>query len=192
MKIFRNQNFVLIAIATTIFVLAIKAIYVMLFGSLGKTLANAGWNYALILYIFLAAIPILYYLSTINKLRSSLFETISNLLSGALLGFYYSGIAADKDPQIAVIGAISSCILFAIGQRQNYYLFSVINALISSICAYGFAFFTGTLALSLFNVSMTLSGFIWTIFCFTYLFLAINNFMVGKRKIVSVVKEYND
>ena len=104
---------------------------------------------------------------------------ISTLLCGALIGFYYGGIAADKNPLVALISAIALGILFGLWRWLKYHFSLAIVAFTSSIAAYGFAFFSGTQALSLFSVSNNLAGIFWLAFCLIYIAIAIKSFRVG-------------
>ena len=185
MSLFRYRTTGLIFIATITTILAVNAISVMLFSSLGKTAGNSGWNYVLTLYSFLAAIGITYYLAIANLVKSNWFDLISALLSGALLGFYFGGIASDKDPQIATIGAIALSILFGIGFWQKYQFLSVAVGFIATVAAYGFAFFAGTQSLSLFDVSTIFPGIIWGLVCLIYIAITINNLTKGINLIKS-------
>lgn len=154
--------------------MASHAISVMLFASLGKTSTNSGWNYVLALYIFLATIAITDYLTLITSRRSNLFKLISTLLSGALLGFYYGGIAADNNSQIAIIGAVLFSIIFALEYWRKSYFLPIIVTLIAAISAYGFAFVLITQAISLLSVAAIIPGAFWSIFGGIYTILATN------------------
>lgn len=172
MKPFNNRNILVFFFAISTIILVVDAIANLLFSSLGKTATNIGWSYVLTLYIFLAAIGITHYLSTRVKLTSNFFQTITTLLCGALIGFYYGAIAADRNPQVAMISAIALSILFGFGQWLRYRFLLAIVALTSKIAAYGFAFFSGTQALSLLSVSKTLPGIFWLALSLIYIAIA--------------------
>ena len=185
MNLLRYRTTILTFVAAVTTIVAIDAIFSMLFGSLGKTAASSGWNYVLTLYVFLAVIGISYYLSMVSPIQLPRFCLIPTLLSGALLGFYFGGIASDKDPQVAIISAIALSILFGIGFWQKYRFLSVAVASIATIAAYGFAFFAGTQSLSLLSVSIILPGIIWGLVCSIYIVLTINNLAIAIKAIKS-------
>ena len=157
----------------------------MLFASLGKTPTNSGWNYVLTLYSFMAAISLSAYFATLLKQPKNLWQLICSLFSGALLGFYYGGVATDNNPQIATVSAIVLSVVFALGYWQQSDLFSLLITIIASIAAYGLAFFLGTQALSLLSVTAILSGSLWGVFCVVYLILALNLAISAIAQIIS-------
>ena len=146
----------------------------MLFASLGKTPTNSGWNYVLAFYIFLAAIATTAYLAHILKRYSHLLQLFSSLLSGALLGFYYGGVATNNNPQFAAASAVFLSFIFAFAHWRKYSYLSVVVKIIATISAYGFAYFLGTQTIYLLSVNSIISGALWSIFCVTYLFIATN------------------
>ena len=186
---------ILTAIASASILLSSNAISVMVFGSLGKTLDNSGWNYVVALCIVLAITGLTAYLANFKKLKSKLFKSVylfvSTLLGGALLGFYYGGTASNDNPQVAVVSAISLGLIFGIGAWQKSQAISVAAAFISALAAYGFSLYTGTQGIASLNASFNLWGIIWALICVVYIAIALENFLIGVNKIVEYADQRN-
>lgn len=151
-----RQKAIWISTIVLTFIIMGHAISHLVFGSLGQTPADKAWNYVIALVFSLAIAGACSSLSTF--IRSSRCKRIaivlSGVTSGALAGFFYAGVAAGKSPQWAIAGAISGSLLSGIvttaWQRTTS---TVIVTMSGAIAAYGFAFLTGTLSLSLFNLA---------------------------------------
>lgn len=160
----------------------------MVFGSLGKTADNNGWNYVVALCIVLGTTGITAYLANFKQRKSGLFQSaclfFSTLLSGAILGFYYGGSASNNNPQVAIISAISLSLIFGICASQRYQIISVAAAFISALAAYGFSLYAGTQGIASLSASFNLWGIVWAVVSLIYVAIALENFLIGVSKIV--------
>ncbi|MDJ0576616.1 MAG: hypothetical protein QNJ65_15785 [Xenococcaceae cyanobacterium MO_234.B1] len=170
-----------IIVAVLVSILAFDAIANMVLGSLGKTPETSEWNYILILYIFLATIGVIAVASNI-KTQLKLFNRfqplvpiLSATLNCALLGFYYGGSMTNNNPQVGIITAIALGMIGTILSLKQQQIIIILTAPIATIAAYGFAFYAGTNAIALFNVSKLLGGILWGIICLIYIGITITN-----------------
>lgn len=186
---------ILTAIASASILITSNAISVMVFGSLGKTTDNNGWNYVVALCIVLATTGLTAYLGNFKGYKLKVFRSaclfISKLLGGAILGFYYGGTASNNNPQVAIISAISISLIFAICAWQKYQIITVAAAFISALTAYGFSLYAGTQGIASLSTSVNLWGIIWSIACLVYIAIALENFLTGVSKIIEYASRSN-
>ncbi len=171
-----------VVIILIVSLLTLDAIATMLFGSLGKTPESSDWNYILALYVFLASLGAIASVANLKKRKfrilkifKAIAKTLSAALSCALIGFYYGGSLTNNNLQIAILAALS---LAALGTffslKQNQMMFVVISP-IPVISAYAFAYYAGTKAIALLNVSRLSGGILWGLICLMYIWATIIN-----------------
>jgi len=141
-------------------------------GSLGQTPSDKAWNYVVALVVSLGLG------SGLAELRSRLHHPLqqwvtilSHALVGAVVGFYYAGVATNKDPRWAIVGAlIGTAVAVSWAWRKS--VSSAIGLrLASSLAAYGFSFLVGATALSLLNVGRLIPGGVLSVLSLLYLWL---------------------
>lgn len=171
------------AIALGTAVLTFHAISHMLFGAIGTIPSNPTWGLIVTLYVFVAisglgALPQLWLPKPLKKLA-----ILPTLATGALLGFYYGGSAADQDPQVAMVAAILAGLLTTVIQLtrpQAGWLTGTI-ALAESVAAYGAAFVTVGLASAGLSTGHWLVGLGWVVLSLLYFGLTLAGLANGSK-----------
>lgn len=160
----------IIAIAT--FLISGHAISNLVFGSLGQTPTDKAWNYvvALVISLSLAGMaPALYIgkqpfnTSASRTAYAVLLIRLGRLLaaiaSGAVVGFFYAGILADKQPHWAIAGAVAGGSLAGISRlRRPSTTFTIMVHMTSAVAAYGLSFLLGATAISFVNTAFLTDG----------------------------------
>jgi len=172
---------ILLEIAT--FLLAGHAISHLIFGSLGQTPSDKAWNYAIALVISLglggagaglrSRLP-----SPFNRIATIL----TGVASGAVIGFYYAGVAAGKDPRWAIAGAVLGGLLLGglgIGFKSAW--MEIVIRVAGAITAYGFAFLIGATALTMLNVGYLPIGLLLSLVSLLYLWFTLNSIISPSR-----------
>ncbi|MGD1872307.1 MAG: hypothetical protein ACFB02_04585 [Mastigocoleus sp.] len=187
-----NLVIVLSTIAVGIF--AFHAISQMIFSVITRTPEDPFWGFAVALFISLGIsgiiLPITYIFN--RYLQKSLWEQItislSTAASGALMGFYYGGIATGgRNAQAA---AISACIAAIVISGAGFYLkkgfFSIIPYTIATISAYGFTFILSAKAAAYLSTYNFIPGIILTILSL----LSINLTLIHLNRTIQKVLSY--
>ncbi len=166
----KQQRWTAILVAIALFLLVGHAISHLVSSSLGQTPADKAWNYVMALLISLgiggacAAVP------PRSALRNPILLRLSGIATGAITGFYYSGLAAGKNPQIAVAGAIAGGLLVLL---LTWCWPSVVGTialrLSGAIAAYGWFFWVGATALGCLNTGHWFLGLLLSGLAFLYL-----------------------
>ncbi len=148
----KQQRWAAILIAILLFLLVGHAISHLVSSSLGQTPADKAWNYVMALLISLgiggacAAVP------PGSAPRNRILLPLSGVATGAITGFYYSGLAAGKNPQIAIVGAIAGGLLVVLlTWRWPSVVGTIALRLSGAIAAYGWFFWVGATALGCLN-----------------------------------------
>jgi uncharacterized membrane protein len=146
-----HQRFAAILVAIAVFLLVGQAISHLVSSSLGQTPADQAWNYVIALLVSLgiggacAAVP--HRSTTWNPILR-----LSGIATGAITGFYYSGLTAGKNPQMAVVGAIAGGLLvILLTWRWPSVIGTIALRLSGAIAAYGWFFWVGATALDCLN-----------------------------------------
>ncbi|MDJ0797405.1 MAG: pentapeptide repeat-containing protein [Calothrix sp. MO_167.B12] len=181
-------------------ILAFHAISQMMFSIITRTPEDPFWGFALALFISLGISGVLLPLSyEFDNYLKNLFGTkfvwqriitsLSAGASGALMGFYYGGIAAGgKNAQAAGISAFIAAIV--ISGVSFYFIRGILPILvhtIATISAYGFTFLLSAKAATYLSTDKFLPGIALGIFSllsfkltFAYLNLTIKNIFTYK------------
>lgn len=154
-----HQRFISILVAIAVLLLVGHAISHLVFSSLGQTPTDKAWNYVMALLISLgiggacAGIP-----SRSPTWNHSLL-LLSGAATGAVTGFYYSGLVAGKNPQIATVGAIAGALLAVLGSwRWSSVIWAIALRLSGAIAAYGCCWLVGATALGCLNTHHWFAG----------------------------------
>ena len=159
-------------IAIAIALLSIQAVLDSGFGGVGKTPGDRGWSFVVALLVTLSLAGMGAGLKALASGRLGwVAGAISGIASGAFLGFYYAGIATDKNPQIAVVGAVLGGVLMvpATGKFGNRVWLQLVVAVAGAIFGYGFALLMGVRALAYANVGEVVNTTIFGLACLLYL-----------------------
>jgi Pentapeptide repeats (8 copies) len=166
-------------------ILTSNAVLRTVFPSLGEPIGGKNWSYIVAL---IASLGISGAGSGIITMIPNLFYKVifalSATASGVFLGFVYAGIAADKNPQIAILGGTIGGLLMAFSSlRFANLILAVAVASAGAVTAYGLAFWLWAAALSY------LSGkeFVWGIglstLSLTYLVLTFKSLVITFQNI---------
>jgi hypothetical protein len=172
----KQQRFVTILAAIALLLLVGHAISHMVASSLGQTPADKAWNYVIALLVSLgiggacAAVP------SRSTTGNQILLLISGATTGTVTGFYYSGLAAGKNPQIAVAGAIAGGLLavFLIWRWPST-VGTIVLRLSGAITAYGWFFLVGATALGCLNTGHWLLGLLLSGLSFLYLWFTVRS-----------------
>ncbi|MEO1403284.1 MAG: pentapeptide repeat-containing protein [Cyanobacteria bacterium J06635_1] len=174
------------AIAFGVVILAFNAISHMLFGALGTTSENPAWRFVVALYVSLAiaglvALPRGCWPRPVRSLW-----TLPIAAAGALLGFYYGGIAATEDPQIAIVAASLAGLsagLMCVARSQASW-FTGLMTIVGAVAAYGVAFAAVGMASAGFSTGHILVGLGWSLLALLYFALALKGLEDSRQSLV--------
>jgi len=151
---------VVVAIAIVAFLILGQAVSNLVAGSMGQTPTDRAWNYVVALVITLGVVG---GLAGVRSYLKPSFARIADILmgalSGAIVGFYYAGIATGKDPRWAISGAVLGGVVLGVASwRWRSPIRMLILNLAGALGAYGFAFLIGMTAFACLNVGYALPG----------------------------------
>ncbi|MEM9163607.1 MAG: pentapeptide repeat-containing protein [Cyanobacteria bacterium P01_F01_bin.4] len=163
------------AIALGVAVVAFNAISHMVFGILGLTAQDPAWGFAIALYVSLAiaglvAVPKHRLPRPMRRLA-----ILSNIATGALLGFYYGGSAAGEDPQVAIIAAClagGSVGLICLARPQSNGFVGLMT-IVGAMAAYGMVFAAMGMTSASLSTGYLLMGMGWGACALLYFVLAL-------------------
>lgn len=159
----KHQRFVALLVAISAFLLVGHAISHLVSSSLGQTPADKAWNYVIALLISLGIGGACAGVQSRSPSWNKLLLFISGAATGAVTGFYYGGLAAGKNPQIAVAGAVIGGLLVGLLTWQwRSPIWTIALRLSGAIAAYGCFFLVGTTALACLNTG---HGFVGIVLC---------------------------
>lgn len=188
-----KQKVVKMAIAIATFWLVGHAISNLVFSSLGQTPNDKAWNYVIVLVIFLGlAGGSSGVRSHLQPTLHQMAETLTGATAGAVVGFYYVGMATQKDPRWAIAGAIvGGIILGVLSLKWRTVALRLVINLAGALTAYGFAFLIGATALAWLNVGLTLPGIILGAVFWLYLWFTWNSIQAAVDLVRGIEAESN-
>ena len=156
-----RQQMVWVGAAIATFLIVGHTISTLVASSLGQTPTDKAWNYVITLVISLGIAGAGQGLrSLLPVLFKRVAELLSSVAAGAVVGFYYAGVATDKDPRWAIVGAGVAGVVTGLGcllwRRRTILVVSL--RLAGALTAYGFSFLLGATGLACLNVGMLLPG----------------------------------
>ncbi|MBD2058644.1 pentapeptide repeat-containing protein [Oculatella sp. FACHB-28] len=158
--------------------LAIHAFSRMVFGVLGRTAAEPTWTYVIALHVSLGLAGAGAAVLNLEGLKPSvqrLLMFISGSASGALLGFFYGGSIADKNPQVATVAAaIASLSVAFLTLKVKHQALVVAIATVGSVAAYGFAFLAAATTSAFLSTQHILMGLIWSALSLGYVVITLS------------------
>jgi hypothetical protein len=115
------SRFISLAVAAAVATIAVQVTLDLGFSSLGQTFGDRSWSYVIALWVTLGISGLGTAVSTwFLNWFGVLNRVLSGMASGALVGFYYGGIWADRDPHMAVKGAIVGGVVLGILQLFGF------------------------------------------------------------------------
>ncbi|MBM0743640.1 pentapeptide repeat-containing protein [Phormidium sp. CLA17] len=146
-----RQQVIWMGIAIAVFLISGHAMSLLGSGALGQTPSDRGWGYVLALYISLCAAGIISGLRIVWPPRSRANHwalVLSAMIAAAVSGFYYAGIAMEKNPQWAIAGAVVSSVFTGLVLNRWRGISGAIAATMAgTVMGYGAAFLTGAMAI---------------------------------------------
>jgi Pentapeptide repeats (8 copies) len=156
------QSILRLCVAIGVALVMTDAVSRLVFGVLGKTWEDPAWPFVLLLQDVMAAIGLTSAISLWAKrpLRAWAYS-VSGLLTGALLGFFYGGYLNDSSPVAAGAGAIVGLVVMGILFRiAGHHPWLRVGILVGrAIALYGFAFFVGIWAIAAWSTMNVLMAF---------------------------------
>jgi hypothetical protein len=170
-----RQRFVWLSVAIGVALLIGDASLRLIFGSIGQSPDDRSWTYVLVLYAVLSLTGLTMGSWTIAKLPfrlQMLAGQTTGALSGALLGFFQVGSAANNHPSAAIAGAIGGALLgFSLSFWLKRTSVAIGLAAAGTVVTYGATFFIGTTALSFLSVQRFQWGILLSLPTVLYLWL---------------------
>ncbi|AKG21881.1 pentapeptide repeat-containing protein [Calothrix sp. 336/3] len=170
-------------VAIAILISAFHAISQMVFGVINRTPSDPVWNFAIVLVISLLLSGIILPIGEIylrqNSILNRIIFSISASASGALMGFYYGGIATgERNPQLAVLTAVVLAIVMG---GVSFYLirgiFPIMINTIAAVSGYGLTFLLSAQVGIYLSSNNLVTGIIYVILfilSFKYTFTSLN------------------
>ncbi len=189
----KTPKIVLLLIAVILFTILIvfHAVSQMIFGVIEQTPESPVWVYGIALSISLGISGIacaMMSLANQTNILQRIATIISGATSGAILGFFYGGTAAGKNPQIAIISALMGALIMAISTLYfKRGLLTIILSLAGTTITYGFAFLSGTRAIAFLNTQNFIGGFFISFLPLTYIGLT----LISLRYTVNKITKYS-
>jgi hypothetical protein len=155
------QSFINLTVAVAVATIAVQVTIDLGFSSLGQTPGDRSWSYVIALWVTLGISGLGTAVSTwLLNWFGVLNRVLSGIASGALVGFYYGGIWADRDPQMAVKGAILGGVVLGILQVVWFRKATMQAALGSAamVMSYALALLVGGWAIAAFYAEHWLIG----------------------------------
>ncbi|MBD2042710.1 low-complexity protein [Microcoleus sp. FACHB-672] len=176
---------VLVVVAVILTVLMGSAVARTVFSSLGEPVGGRKWSYIVALLVSLSVAGAGSGLKTFMPRR---FRTVANTLSatasGALLGFFYGGLAAGKNPAFAVAAAVIGGILIGAGSlRFRTGVGAVAVAVAGAVGGYGFAFWLWAVALAFLSGEKLIEGFFLSGLSLVYIGLTVSSLLLAVKEI---------
>lgn len=176
---------VLVIVGAIATVLMASAVSHTVFSSLGEPFGGRKWPYILALLISLSisgagsGIRIM----MAPRLNRVAF-TLSGVASGALLAFYYGGLAADENPQVAIAWAVVGGLLMGVAcLRFQTGVVAVAVASAAAVAGYGLAFWLWAVAIAFWSGQKLLWGLVLSLLSLAYIGLTVSSLSLAIQEI---------
>ena len=180
-----RQVAVLVAVAAIVAVLMGSAVARTVFSALGEPVGGQKGSYIVALLVSLSLAGAGTGLTILMPRRFGIVaNALSATASGALLGFFYGGLAAGKNPAFAVAGAVIGGILMGAGSlRFRTGAAAVAVAVAGAVGGYGFAFWLWTVALAFLTGGRLIEGIFLSGLSLGYIGLTVSSVRLAVKKI---------
>jgi len=183
----RRQIAVLSAGAIAICLVVGDVLTRLILGAQGQVPGSGSWPFVLLLYGVLSAAGFASAIASKQPKTSKagrLARTISAILSGALLGFFYAGTATNNNSQAAIAGmAIGGVLMFFVSSRIRGQFAQVAIASAGSVATYAAAFLCSATASAFLSTHKLFWGMCFGLLSLLYLWFAFVSFSAIVREI---------
>jgi hypothetical protein len=166
----------------------------LILGTQGQIPGSRSWSFVLLLYGVLSvagcACAIASKQSKTSKL-ARLAGTISAVLSGALLGFFYAGTATNNNSTAALAGMVfGGLIMFFVNLWVRWQIVKVAISSAGSVSTYGAAFLFSATASTFMSTDRLFWGGFFSLVSLLYFWFACVSFAATIREIVNAESSY--
>ncbi|MEG4306998.1 pentapeptide repeat-containing protein [Microcoleus sp. D3_18a_C4] len=182
----RRQIAVLSAGAIAICLVVGDVLTRLILGTQGQVPGSGSWPFVLLLYGVLSAAGFASAIASKQPQTSAgrLARTISAILSGALLGFFYAGTATNNNSQAALAGmSIGGVLMFLVNSRIRSQFAQVAIASAGSVATYAAAFLFSATASAFLSTHKLFWGMCFGLLSLLYLWFAFVSFSALVREI---------
>ena len=175
-----RQIAVLSGVAIAICVIVGDVVTRLILGTQGQVPGSRSWPFVLLLYGVLSAAGVAGAIARTLRPTSKMGRlggTISAILSGALLGFFYVGTATNNNSQAALAGmAIGGVLMFFVSSRIRRQVAKIAIVAAGSVATYGAAFLFSATASAFLTTQKLFLGTCFALLSLLYLWLAFVSF----------------
>ncbi len=183
-----RQIAILCAGAIAICVVLTDVLTRLILGTQGQIPESRSWSFVLLLYGVLSAAGLARAIASKQPKTSKVGRfagTISAILSGALLGFFYVGTATNNNSQAALAGmAIGGVLMFFVSSRIQRQFAKVAIAAAGSVATYAAAFLFSATASAFLSTHKLFWGTCFGLLSLLYLWFSFVSFSAIVREIV--------
>lgn len=176
-----RQCIVLVIAAVITTWLMASAVTRPVFSALGEPVGGHKWSFivALLLSLGISGAGSGLRVAIAPQFRIVAFA-LSGIASGALLGFYYVGIATNENPQAAIVGAVVAGLMMTfISFRVRSGTVAVAVAIAATVASYGLAFWLWAVALALLSGQQLVWGILLSILSLAYVGLTLSSLVLS-------------
>lgn len=161
----------------------------LILGTQGQISESRSWSFVLLLYGVLSVAGCACAIASQQPKTSKLARfagTISAILSGALLGFFYTGTATNNNSTAALAGMVfGGWIMFFVNLRVRWQIVKVAIASAGSVSTYGAAFLFSATASTFLSSGQLFWGGFFSLVSVLYFWFACVSFAATIREIVN-------
>lgn len=185
-----RQIVVLSGGAIAICLLVADVVTRLILSTQGQLPGSRSWPFVLLLYGVLSAAGIAGAIACTQRQTSKmgrLAGTVSAILSGALLGFFYAGTATNNNSQAALAGmAVGGVLMFFVSSRMRRRFAKVAIVAAGSVATYGAAFLLSATASAFLSTHKLFLGKCFGLLSLLYLWFSFVSFSAIVREIANV------
>ena len=182
-----RQIAVLSGVAIAICMIVGDVVTRLILSTQGQIPGSRSWSFVLLLYGVLSAAGLAGAIARTQPPTSKIGRfagTISAILSGALLGFFYAGTATNNNSQAALAGmAIGGVLMFFVNSRIRRQFAKVAIVAAGSVATYGAAFLFSATASAFLNTHKLFWGTCFGLVSLLYLWFSFVSFSAIVREI---------